>query len=122
MISVEEAIRIILRQISPLPREEVPLIQAGGRLLCEKVRAHRNVPPFSNSAMDGYAVRWRDVAKTSVSDPVALRVVEDIPAGYVAKHRVARGNAIRIMTGAPIPRGADSIVRVEYTKSVGDQV
>ena len=122
MISVEEAIRIILRQISPLPGEEVPLIQAGGRLLFEKVRAHRNVPPFSNSAMDGYAVRWRDVAKASVSDPVALRVVEDIPAGYVAKHRVAKGNAIRIMTGAPIPSGADSIVRVEYTKSVGDQV
>jgi molybdopterin molybdotransferase len=122
VISVGEAIQIILRQISPLPGEEVPLIQAGGRILFENVRAHRNVPPFSNSAMDGYAVRWGDVAQASVSNPVTLRVMENVPAGYVAKHRVTKGNAIRIMTGAPVPRGADTIVRVEYTESVGDQV
>ncbi len=122
MVSVEEASRIILRQVSPLPGEEVALLQAGGRVLFENVRASRNVPPFANSAMDGYAVRWQDVARASATDPVTLSVLEEVPAGYVARRRVAKGNATRIMTGAPVPRGADAIVRVEYTESIGDRV
>ena len=122
MVSVEEASRIILRQVSPLPGEGVALLQAGGRVLFENVRASRNVPPFANSAMDGYAVRWQDVARASATDPVTLSVLEEVPAGYVARRRVTKGNATRIMTGAPIPRGADAIVRVEYTESIGDRV
>ncbi len=122
MVSVEEAIRIILRQVSPLPGEEVALLQAAGRVLFENVRASRNVPPFANSAMDGYAVRWQDVARASATDPVTLSVLEDVPAGCVARRRVTKGNATRIMTGAPVPRGADAIVRVEYTESIGDRV
>ncbi len=122
MVSVEEASRIILRQVSPLPGEEVALLQAAGRVLFENVRASRNVPPFANSAMDGYAVRWQDVARASATDPVTLSVLEDVPAGYVARRRVTKGNATRIMTGAPVPRGADAIVRVEYTESIGDRV
>lgn len=122
MVSVEEASRIILRQVSPLPWEEVALLQAAGRVLFENVRASRNVPPFANSAMDGYAVRWLDVARASATDPVTLSVLEDVPAGYVARRRVTKGNATRIMTGAPVPRGADAIVRVEYTEFIGDRV
>lgn len=122
MVSVEEASRIILRQVSPLPGEGVALLQAAGRVLFENVRASRNVPPFANSAMDGYAVRWQDVARASTTNTVTLSVLEDVPAGYVARRRVTKGNAIRIMTGAPVPRGADAIVRVEYTESIGDRV
>ena len=122
MVSVEEASRIILRQVSPLPGEEVALLQAAVRVLFENVRASRNVPPFANSAMDGDAVRWLDVARASATDPVTLSVLEDVPAGYVARRRVTKGNATRIMTGAPVPRGADAIGRVEYTEFIGDRV
>ncbi|MFQ5906902.1 MAG: gephyrin-like molybdotransferase Glp, partial [bacterium] len=122
MISVEEAVRIILGQVSPLPGEKVPLLQASGRVLFENVRARHSVPPFRNSAMDGFAVRWLDVAQASPTNPVTLRVLEDVPAGYVAKHRISEKTAVRIMTGAPIPRGADTIVRVEHTESARGQV
>lgn len=122
MISVNEAVEAILKRISPLPGEEVSLLEAPGRVLCEDVRAGRNVPPFANSAMDGYAVRWEDVAGASPSSPSILRVVERVPAGYAARRRVGQGTAIRIMTGAPIPRGADTVVRLEYAEPAGDEV
>ncbi|MBI2987063.1 MAG: molybdopterin molybdotransferase MoeA [Deltaproteobacteria bacterium] len=122
MISVYEAIEVILNQISPLSGEEVPILQAAGRVLCEDVCSRRSVPPFSNSAMDGYAVRWQDVAEASPANPVTLRILESVPAGYVAKRRVVEGSAIKIMTGAPLPRGADTVVRVEHTESAGDDV
>ena len=122
MISVNEALRTILEKISPLRGEQVPILQAGGRVLCEDVRASRSVPPFANSAMDGFAVRWQDVARATAPPPVSLRVVEEVPAGYVAKSRVREGSAIKVMTGAPIPAGADTVVRVEHTESRGGQV
>ena len=122
MISVHAAVETILSQISPLSGEEVPILQATGRVLFEDLRARRSVPPFANSAMDGYSVRWRDVAQASAANPVTLQVLETVPAGYVAKRRVGEGSAIKIMTGAPLPRGADTVVRVEYTESVGDHV
>jgi molybdopterin molybdotransferase len=122
MISVNQAVELILKQISPLPGEEVPLLQTTGRVLCEEVRARRSVPPFANSAMDGYATRWQDVAQASASHPATLQILESVPAGYVAKHRVSGGTAIKIMTGAPIPTGADTVVRVEHTESLRDQV
>ena len=122
MISVHAAVETILSQIFPLSGEEVPILQATGRVLFENLRARRSVPPFANSAMDGYSVRWRDVAQASAANPVTLQVLETVPAGYVAKRRVGEGSAIKIMTGAPLPRGADTVVRVEYTESVGDHV
>ncbi len=122
MISVHAAVETILSQISPLSGEEVPILQATGRVLFEDLRARRSVPPFANSAMDGYSVRWQDVAQASAANPVTLQVLETVPAGYVAKRRVDEGSAIKIMTGAPLPRGADTVVRVEYTESVGDHV
>lgn len=122
MITVQEAIELILRKIFPLPGEEISILRATGRVLYENVRAGRNVPPFVNSAMDGFAVRWEDVRETSPESPVTLKILEEVPAGYVATHRVAKGTAIKIMTGAPVPRGADTVVRVEHTESSGEKV
>jgi molybdopterin molybdotransferase len=118
VLSVDDAVRLILSQISPLPSEEVELLEACGRVLFQNVRAARNVPPFSNSAMDGYAVRWQDVEGACAERPVTLAVSEEVPAGYVPKTRVSRNTAVKIMTGAPIPRGADTIIRVEYTEAL----
>ncbi|MFB3108430.1 MAG: gephyrin-like molybdotransferase Glp [Candidatus Binatia bacterium] len=122
MISVNEAVELILKKVSPLTGEEVPLLEANGRVLFENVRAQRSVPPFANSAMDGFAVRWQDVEGTTAAKPVILRILDEVRAGYVAKHSVQKGTAIKIMTGAVIPRGADTIVRVEYTESVHGKV
>jgi molybdopterin molybdotransferase len=122
VISVNEAVELILKKVSPLTGEEVPLLEANGRVLFDNVRAQRSVPPFANSAMDGFAVRWQDVKETLAARPVVLRVLDEVRAGYVAKHSVQKGTAIKIMTGAVIPRGADTIVRVEYTESVHGKV
>jgi len=122
VITVEQAVRLVLKQIRPLAAEEVAIASALGRVLCENVRSTRSVPPFDNSAMDGFAVRWRDVAQATGESSVTLRVVETVAAGYVATRRVPRDGAIRIMTGAPIPRDADTVVRVEHTTASGDTV
>ncbi len=122
VISVGEAVQLILKQIRPLPAEEVTLLESHERVLYENVRAARHVPAFDNSAMDGFAVRWADVRHCSPGSPAILRVLETVPAGYVAKHRLVEGTATRIMTGAPIPSGCDTVVRVEDTQTTSDQV
>jgi molybdopterin molybdotransferase len=122
VITVGEAVELILKRIRPLPGEEVPLLSADGCTLYENVRASRDVPSFDNSAMDGFAVRWRDVAGVSETSTVTLRVLEAVPAGYLAKHSLVNGTAIKIMTGAALPRGSDTVVRVEDTEVRGDQV
>ena len=122
MITVEQAVQLVLKQVRSLPPEEVAVVNALGRVLWENVRSNRTVPPFDNSAMDGFAVRWRDVAGASPESPVTLRVVETVAAGYVAHRRVPKESSIRIMTGAPIPGGADTVVRVEHTTASGDTV
>ncbi|NIO06882.1 MAG: molybdopterin molybdenumtransferase MoeA [Deltaproteobacteria bacterium] len=122
MITVNQAVASILRRTASLKGEEIPLIEGGGRVLFEDVRSRRRVPPFANSAMDGYAVRWQDVKGASATNPVVLRVVDEVRAGYIAKRSVQQGTAIRIMTGAVVPRGADTIIRVEYTECSGKEV
>ncbi|MEE9276609.1 MAG: gephyrin-like molybdotransferase Glp [bacterium] len=119
MISVEEAQETILSRIAPLGRVRVPLVEALGRVLDEEVIAPRPIPPWPNSAMDGYAVRAQDVAAASRETPATLRVIEEIQAGMEARRTVGEGEAIRIMTGAPIPRGADAVVLVEETERAG---
>lgn len=108
----------VLAALLPLPGVEETLSNSLGLVLTSSIVAPHPVPPFSNSAMDGYAVRAVDVAGA----PVALRVVEDVPAGSVASKAVGAGTAIKIMTGAPIPTGADAVVRVEDTQQTGDEV
>jgi molybdopterin molybdotransferase len=102
----------------PLPAVEVALEDALGMVLIRPVAAAHDLPPFANSAMDGYAVRSADVAVA----PVRLRVVDDVPAGSVPRCPVGPGEATKIMTGAPMPEGADAVVRVEDTTADGDGV
>ena len=111
MLTVEEAQERVLAEITPLAAEDVPLEDALGRVLREDVIAPVDVPERDNSAMDGYAIRAEDVANA----PVSLRVVDDLPAGYVTSTRVEAGTAIRIMTGALLPVGADAVAQVEIT-------
>jgi len=113
-----EAQREVLAAARILPAAPVDLAEARGRVLAADVHAPGDVPPFANSAMDGFAVRAADVARA----PVALTVVEDVPAGHVATKTVEAGAAIRIMTGAPLPPGADTVVRVEDTAADGNRV
>jgi molybdopterin molybdotransferase len=115
LLSVDEALAAILEKIPVLEPEEVFLDEALGRVLAEDIYADIDVPPFDNSAMDGYAVIAADTAQATPERPVVLRVVADLPAGYLPQTPVRHGEAVRIMTGAPMPPGADAIVRVEDT-------
>ena len=119
MISVEAALEIILNEIKPLGMERINILSALGRILCEDITAPIDNPPWDNSAMDGYAVKTADTKRASKEKPVLLKVIEDLPAGYTAKKTIKTGEAIRIMTGAPIPKGADAVVMVEDTEKTG---
>ena len=118
LLTVDEALERILARIRVLPSESLPLADALGAVLGEDVAAESDVPPFRNSAMDGYAVRGADVAQV----PARLRVVGEIAAGAAPSRAVAPGEAMRIMTGAPMPDGADAVVRVEDTDNRADVV
>lgn len=115
MRSVEEHQRIALEAVRPLEPITLPLLDAAGCVLAEEVTAAWPLPSFDNSSMDGYAVLAADVASASPESPVVLDVVDDVPAGYRATERVSPGRAIRIMTGAPLPDGAEAVVPVEAT-------
>lgn len=116
MIEVEEALRIILDHIRVLDSEEVDILNCLDRILAEDVYSEIDIPPFKSSAMDGYAVIAADTVEASVESPVCLEVVEDIPAGFLPKEAISSGQATRIMTGAPLPAGADGVIMVEYTE------
>jgi len=116
MIPVDEALDKILSHVQTLGFEKVSLLDALGRVIAEDIFAKRNIPPLDNSAMDGYALRSEDVRQASQDHPVRLVVIEDLPAGFISTKTVERGKAVRIMTGAPIPKGADTVVPVEVTK------
>lgn len=115
LLNVDDVIARILRDMLPLPADPVPLLEALGRALAEDVHAGQDVPAFASSAMDGYAVRAADVAGASHERPARLRVVADIPAGVQPDMQLGPGEAARIMTGAPLPEGADAVIRVEDT-------
>lgn len=114
-LGVDEARARVLSRITPLPVEQVPVDDAVGRRLGRDVIARVTLPPWPNSAMDGYAVRAADIAGASPQHPVELPVVGRVGAGDVERPPVDPGTAVRIMTGAPLPPGADSVVRVEDT-------
>jgi molybdopterin molybdotransferase len=116
MIPVDEALDKILSHVLPLGFEKVSLLDALGRVIGEDIYAKRNIPPLDDSAMDGYALKSEDVRKASQNHPVRLVVIEDLPAGFISTKTIEKGKAIRIMTGAPIPKGADTVVPVEVTK------
>src|SRR2546428_3490311 len=118
LMSADDALARILAGVPALPVVEVPILDALGLVLAENISADRDVPPFRNSAMDGYAVRSDDVATA----PARLRVVGEIAAGGFPERAITKGEAMRIMTGAPMPEGADTVVRVEDTDNASDVV
>ena len=113
--SVDDHLRAVLADLSPLPPYEVPLLEALGLPVCEDVTAPNDLPRFDNSAMDGYAVRAADVATASDETPQSLPVAEESAAGSDRSFSLDPGEAIKIMTGAALPAGADSVVPVEWT-------
>ncbi|MDP9364102.1 MAG: molybdopterin molybdotransferase MoeA [Chloroflexota bacterium] len=120
MVGVDEALARVLDAVAPLPTEEVPLLDALGLTLAESVVAEADVPPFRNSAMDGYAVRAGDTAGAAFDRPIRLRVVGQIAAGQPVELALDAGTAARIMTGASVPTGADAVVRFEETDEGSD--
>ena len=122
MIQVQEALDKILSQIQFKGVEKVPLDQALGRVLTEDVVSRINNPPLDNSAMDGYALIAEDIESATPENPVKLEVVEEIAAGYTAKGTLKPGQPMRIMTGAPIPPGANAVLMQEDTQKDGDSI
>ncbi len=118
-LSFEQARACVLREVGAargvLSTEQVPALEAAGRVLAEEIAADRDYPPFRRSARDGYAVRAEDV-------PGELRVIGEVRAGDVYSGMVTAGEAVEIMTGAPLPEGADAVVMVEHTERIGDRV
>lgn len=115
MISVEEALDKVLSFVHVLDCEEKPILECLGQALAEDIRAPFDVPPLDNSAMDGYAVQADSIVGVTYESPKNLRVIGEAVAGQVSKLRVAPGTAVRIMTGAPLPEGADTVVPFEDT-------
>ena len=118
MLSVEEALERILGYFDVLDVEEKPILDAVGQVLAEDVTSRFNIPPMDNSAMDGYAVQAADLQRASAESPVALKVIGIVAAGSLPTEAVRPGTAFRIMTGAPVPDGADSVVPFEETDEV----
>lgn len=114
-LTVLDALGMVLNGVPVLEAERVSLLDSLGRVLAESVVARDSLPPFANSAMDGYAVRAEDVAEAGIENPAGLRVIADIAAGIHPTETLTTGTSARIMTGAPLPAGADAVIPVEDT-------
>lgn len=117
MISFEKARELVIKSAKLQPSEKVPLVEALNRVLAEDVKAPHPLPPFTNSAMDGFALLSQDVQG---NPPFKLRLIGDEPAGAVFKKKVKRGETVRIMTGAPLPRGVDAVIPLEDVEELGE--
>src|SRR4028119_912768 len=126
MLPVEEAESLILSLVQPfdqeLDAEVVDLTAATGRILAAPIASDLDFPHWDNSAMDGYAVRYTDVKSSNTQEPAVLEIVEEIPAGYQPKCSIQQGQAARILTGACMPLGADTVVIQERTRREGNRV
>jgi molybdopterin molybdotransferase len=123
LTQLHDAQQVVLDATTVLEAEKVSILDVLGRVLAEDIMAGRDNPPWDNSAMDGFAVRWEDIRQEhKIQKPVSLIVIEDVPAGRMPSKDVGPGQAIRIMTGAPIPRGADTVLKVEDTEPTTDSV
>ncbi len=121
MLSVEEALEQILSKVNVLGTERVDLLSALGRVLAEPIIAHRNLPPWPCSSMDGYAVRARDTEGASAGRPIDLVVSGRVPAGFTSARALGSGEAFRIFTGAPLPEGADAVIPQEEVEIKGGE-
>jgi molybdopterin molybdotransferase len=117
VISVTEATTSILKEIAVLGTERIAITSALGRVLAEDISASFSIPPLDNSAMDGYAVRFADIRGATAQKPAKLKILGDIPAGCSASTPIGAGETYRIMTGAPVPAGADTVVMQEDTQA-----
>ena len=122
MLTVQQAQNRILSAVSVLEPEEKHILDSLGCVLAQDVYAKENLPPFRNSSMDGFAVLTEDVQLARTGQPVQLSIAEIIPAGYVPRVTLKSGQAAKIMTGAMLPKGADSVVMAEDTESNNEYV
>ncbi|HDP69279.1 MAG TPA: molybdopterin molybdenumtransferase MoeA [Actinobacteria bacterium] len=122
MIKPDEALRIILEEVKIQPIKEVNLMDSLGYVLAEDVFSDINIPPFNNSAMDGFAVIASDTVGASNNFPCKLKVLGDLAAGNVSDIEIVSGSTLKIMTGAPVPQGADSVIKKEDTTLSGEEV
>lgn len=113
---------LLLAAVIPVGAERVPLSRCGGRILAQDLTAEENIPPFDRSPYDGYAFRAADTVGVSKEHPVTLRILEEIPAGSVPTVKVTEGTAVKLLTGAPIPPGADAVTKYEVTEFTGETV
>ena len=121
-ISVQSAQELILKDVHSLKSQKVILFSSYNRILAENIYSKLNIPPFDNSAMDGYAVKFIDTVNASYDTPVILNIIDSVTCGSVSKKMIMNKEAIKIATGAKIPKGADSVVRVEDTKEENGKV
>ncbi|MZP28881.1 molybdopterin molybdenumtransferase MoeA [Heliobacterium undosum] len=115
LIPLEEARALLIEKTAPLPAEAVPLIDAQDRTIAESIRAETALPAFDRSALDGYALLSSDLAGATPAEPVYLVLQEEVPAGYQATQPITAGRTIKVMTGAPLPEGADAVIGHEWT-------
>ncbi len=118
MLSVEQALQKILGYVDVLEEEPKPVLDCLGQVLAEDVYSDINVPPLDNSAMDGYAVRAGDTRGATEQAPRLLRVIDTVAAGSISECKVEPGTTVRIMTGAPVPKGAGSVVKFEDSTGI----
>ena len=118
MISVEQARELVLSNVKTLGAECVPLLKATGRVCAANVKSDIDIAPFAHSAMDGFAVRAAQIEGASESSPVNLKVIANVAAGSTFDGEIAQSECVRIMTGAPLPKAADSVVKYEIVKTV----
>jgi len=121
MTSYEDALAEILRNVAPLEAEEAPLLRCVGQVMVEDVRSAYDLPALDTCGPDGYAVRSEDVCGASPAAPVVLRIAGTVRAGRLPRHRLRPGEAVRVMTGSPVPQGADCVVPFESTDEPGDK-
>lgn len=121
-ISYEKARALVLEIVQPVEAERLPLARCAGRVLAQSLTAAEDVPAFDRSPYDGYAFRAQDVQEAGEESPVELRVLEEIPAGGISHCAVTEGTAVKVLTGAPIPPGADAVVKYESTRFTKETV
>ncbi len=121
-LSFLDARDMLLGRISPVEAEKCELSRCGGRILAQDVNAQENVPAFDRSPYDGYAFRAEDTARAGEVTPVTLKIIEEIPAGAVPGREIIAGTAAKILTGAPIPNGADAVIMYERTQFTNETV
>ena len=121
-IDFTSAQALLLSRVAPVETETVSLSDCGGRILAADLQAQENIPPFDRSPYDGYAFRAADSTAASEENPVILTILEEVPAGAVPTKTVTAGTAVKILTGAPIPQGADAVCKFEDTRFTAETV